>query len=244
GMLVSSDAAAEHGWGLGDTVELTGPDGAVTRNAVRGIYTPQPALGAWIIGDDSYRSLVPALARRDILVLADGAPGVPKHHVRAALTEATDPYLVVQVQDRDEFRGEQARQIDQMLAVLYGLLALAVVIAILGIVNTLALSVVERRREIGMLRAIGTQRAQVRRTVYLESALIAVYGAVVGVVLGLAFGTAFVHALRNEGVDRLSIPWDQPLAMLAGSAVVGVVAALWPAARAARTDPLEAIDEP
>ncbi len=244
GMLVSSEAAAEHGWRPGDTVELTGPDGAVTRNSVRGIYAPQPALGSWIIGADSYRTLVPRLARRDILMLVDGAQGVPKQDVRAALTAATDPYLVVQVQDRDEFRGEQARQIDQMLAVLYGLLALAIVIAILGIVNTLALSVIERRREIGMLRAIGAQRAQVRRTVYLESTLIAVYGAAVGVGLGLAFGAAFVHALRNEGIDRLSIPWDQPLAMLAGSAVVGVIAALWPAARAARTDPLTAIDEP
>src|SRR5699024_2498646 len=134
--------AAEHGWSLGDTVELTGPDGTVTRNLVRGIYEPGPALGAWIVGEESYRALVPPLARRDILVLVDGAPGVPQNQVRAALTEATDPYLVVQVQDRDEFRGEQARQIDQMLAVLYGLLALAVVIAVLGIVNTLALSVV------------------------------------------------------------------------------------------------------
>ncbi len=244
GMLVSTDAAAEHGWHMGDAVELTGPDGTVSRNIVRGTYAPQPALGDWIVGDAAYRALVPELARHDILILVDPAPGVTPGALRTALTEATDPYLVVQVQDRDEFRGAQARQIDQMLAVLYGLLALAIVIAVLGIVNTLALSVVERRREIGMLRAIGMHRAQVRRTVYLESTLIAVYGAVIGVVLGLAFGAAFVHALRNEGIDHLAIPWAQSLAMLVGSAAVGVAAAVWPASRAARTDPLTAIEEP
>ncbi|WP_328825548.1 ABC transporter permease [Tomitella gaofuii] len=244
GMLVSTDAAARHGWNVGDTVELTGPDGTVFRNVVRGTYAPQPALGDWMVGEAAYRALVPELARRDVLMLVDPTPGVTPAAVRESLTSATDPYLVVQVQDRDEFRGAQARQIDQMLAVLYGLLALAIVIAVLGIVNTLALSVVERRREIGMLRAIGTHRAQVRRTVYLESTLIAVYGAVVGVVLGLAFGAAFVHALRNEGIDHLAVPWAQSLAMLAGSAAVGVAAAVWPASRAARTDPLTAIDEP
>ncbi|GAA4817150.1 ABC transporter permease [Tomitella cavernea] len=244
GMLVSTDAAARHGWTVGDAVELTGPDGTVFRNVVRGTYAPQSALGDWVVGESAYHALAPALARRDVLMLVDAAPGVTPAALRESLTAATDPYLVVQVQDRDEFRGAQARQIDQMLAVLYGLLSLAIVIAVLGIVNTLALSVVERRREIGMLRVIGTHRAQVRRTVYIESTLIAVYGAVVGVVLGIAFGAAFVHALRNEGIDRLAIPWVQSLAMLAGAAAVGVAAAVWPASRASRTDPLTAIDEP
>ena len=149
----------------------------------------------------------------------------------------------MQVQDREEFKGAQSQQIDTLLAVLYGLLALAVVIAILGIVNTLALSVVERRREIGMLRAVGMQRAQVRRTIYLESMLIALFGAIVGLALGVAFGWGFVRTLRDEGLDTLTIPWGQLLAMLVGSAVVGVLAALWPAIRAARTPPLEVVTE-
>src|SRR5699024_6077686 len=140
----------------GGTVNLTGPDGSVTENTVRGVYRPQPALGPWIIAEDAYQALIPALARSDILVLVGDAPGADPEDVRAALSAAISPYLAVQVQNRTEFQGEQAAQIDQMLAVLYGLLALAVVIAVLGIVNTLALSVVERRREIGMLRAIGT----------------------------------------------------------------------------------------
>ncbi len=159
------------------------------------------------------------------------------------LATATDPFVVVQVQDREQFKGAQGQQIDMLLSVLYGLLALAVVIAILGIVNTLALSVVERRREIGMLRAVGMQRAQVRRTIYLESVLIAVFGALVGVLLGVVFGWGFVRTLADQGLDQISVPWGQVLAMLIGSGVVGVLAALWPASRAARTKPLEAISD-
>jgi putative ABC transport system permease protein len=148
---------------------------------------------------------------------------------------------VVQVENRSEFKGSVAAQIDQLLALLYGLLGLAIVIAILGIINTLALSVVERRREIGMLRAIGMRRGQVRRTIYVESALIALFGAVVGVALGLTFGALFVHTLREQGLSEISVPWGQAVLFLVLAAIVGVLAALWPAVRAARTPPLAAI---
>ncbi|WP_298443458.1 FtsX-like permease family protein, partial [Gordonia sp. (in: high G+C Gram-positive bacteria)] len=130
-----------------------------------------------------------------------------------------------------------------MMATLYALLGLALVVAVLGIINTLALSVVERRQEIGMLRAIGTSRAQLRRTIYLESTYIAVFGALLGVVLGLAIGLPLVHALKHWGIDSLSVPWSLIVITLVGSAVVGVIAALWPAISAARTKPLEAITE-
>ncbi len=130
-----------------------------------------------------------------------------------------------------------------MLSVLYGLLGLAIVISVLGIINTLALSVVERKREIGMLRAIGAQRKQVRRTIYLESMLIAIFGALLGLVLGITFGALFTHTLRSQGLTVISIPWTQDVIFLVVAGVVGVVAALWPAVRAARTRPLEAIAE-
>jgi putative ABC transport system permease protein len=147
------------------------------------------------------------------------------------------------VENRKEFKGSVAKQIDSLLGLLYGLLGLAIVIAVLGIINTLALSVVERRREIGMLRAVGMRRGQVRRTIYLESALIALFGAIVGVVLGLTFGALFVRTLRDQGLDQISVPWGQAVLFLVISAVVGVLAALWPAVRAARTPPLAAIAE-
>jgi putative ABC transport system permease protein len=175
------------------------------------------------------------------VVLVKAKPGADLTTLRSELETATEKYVVVQVQDREEFKGTQGQQINTLLAILYGLLALAVVIAILGIINTLALSVVERRREIGMLRAVGMQRGQMRRTIYLESVLIAVYGAAVGVVLGIAFGWAFVSTLADQGLDKITIPWGQVVGMLIGSGVVGVLAALWPANRAAKTKPLEAI---
>jgi putative ABC transport system permease protein len=115
------------------------------------------------------------------------------------------------------------------------------VISILGIINTLALSVVERRREIGMLRAIGAQRRQVRRTIRLESLLIALFGAILGLVIGVTFGALFTHTLRSQGLTTISIPWTQVVLFLVIAGVVGVVAALWPAVRAARTKPLAAI---
>jgi putative ABC transport system permease protein len=124
---------------------------------------------------------------------------------------------------------------------LYGLLGLAIVIAVLGIVNTQALSVIERRREIGMLRAIGMQRKQVRRTVYLESLLIASFGAVLGVTLGVAYGVMFARTLHDQGLNVISVPWGQAVLFLLLAGLIGVLAALWPGFRAARTPALEAI---
>jgi len=145
------------------------------------------------------------------------------------------------VQNRDQFKGQIAAQVNGLVGLVYGLLGLAIVIAILGIVNTLALSVVERRREIGMLRAVGMQRKQVRRTIYLESLLIAVFGAALGLVLGIAYGTLFARTLKGQGLSTLSVPWGQSVLFLVVAAIVGVLAALWPGIRAARTRPLEAI---
>jgi putative ABC transport system permease protein len=194
-----------------------------------------------VVSPALYDQVMPVAFRTDVLVLITAAPGADLNLMRADLVKATAPYVVVQVENREEFKGAEGKQIDTMLAILYGLLALAVVIAVLGIVNTLALSVVERRREIGMLRAVGMQRPQVRRTIYLESMLIAVFGAIVGVVLGLGLGVGFLRTLSDLGISTITVPWGQIVLMLIGSGVVGVLAALWPGVRAARTPPLAAI---
>ncbi|WP_338893585.1 ABC transporter permease [Rhodococcus sovatensis] len=242
-MAVSQSASASEGWNLGSVVDMTSVDGQQVPVTVTAIYEDSPLVGDWMISNEVYQAVTPSIVRSDIVVLVGAAPGTDLDTLRTDLETATKPFVVVQVQDREEFKGAQSQQIDTLLAVLYGLLALAVVIAILGIINTLALSVVERRREIGMLRAVGMQRPQVRRTIYLESLLIALFGAIVGLALGIAFGWGFVRTLRDEGLSTLTIPWGQMSAMLVGSAVVGVLAALWPAVRAARTAPLEAISE-
>ena len=110
------------------------------------------------------------------------------------------------VNSGEEYAGQAAGFIDQMLSILYGLLALAVIIAVLGIVNTLTLGVIERRQEIGMLRAVGTQRRQIRTMITLESVQIALFGAVMGILIGLGLGWSFIEILGDEGLDSAQIP--------------------------------------
>jgi putative ABC transport system permease protein len=240
-MLVSKGASDDHNWKLGQHITLDQPGGASRTVTVTGIYADNPLFGNWLVSDQTFRALVPTNKVVQDVGLVKAAPGTDLATLRTNLEQATDPFYVAQVQDRDEFKGQQASQINSLLAILYGLLGLAIVISVLGIINTLALSVVERRREIGMLRAIGTQRAQVRRTIQLESLLIAVFGAVLGLVIGVTFGALFTHTLRDQGLTSITIPWSQDILFLVIAGVVGVLAALWPASRAARTRALEAI---
>ncbi|MEV0295171.1 FtsX-like permease family protein [Nocardia sp. NPDC050710] len=241
-ILVENDEAAEHNWQVGQRLELTTLDkNQKVPVTVAGIFKKTPLLGKMVLSPEVFQEVTPVAFQNNFYVLVKAKPGADLAAMRTNLENSTDQFAVVQVQDREQFKGAQGRQINTMLAILYGLLALAVVIAILGIINTLALSVVERRREIGMLRAVGTMRAQVRRTIYLESMLIAVFGAIVGVLLGIGLGIGFLRTLRDFGIDQISIPWSQLVLVLIASAVVGVLAALWPGIRAARTPPLAAI---
>ncbi|MFI7004843.1 ABC transporter permease [Nocardia sp. NPDC050175] len=240
-ILVSEDEADKRGWQVGQEIAPTSFDGKKVPLTVTGIYRKTPLLGALVVSPVVYKEVVPVNFQSNVVVLVTAKPGANLTELRSDLEKAVEPFPVVQVEDREEFKGAQGKQINTLLAILYGLLALAVVIAILGIVNTLALSVVERRREIGMLRAVGMQRSQVRRTIYLESMLIAVFGAIIGMLLGLGLGVGFLRTLRDLGLDQIAIPWSQLVLVLVSSAVVGVLAALWPAVRAARTPPLAAI---
>ena len=240
-LLVSQKSATENHWQVGGTVLMRTADQQTVRTTVSGIYADNQLLGNWFTSGSLYRELTSSRLLSDEVVLVKAAPGADLAALRTGLERATDPLVVVQVQDREQFKGQQASQINSLLAVLYGLLALAIVIAVLGIINTLALSVVERRREIGMLRAVGVLRPQLRRTIYLESMLIALYGAIVGLLLGVSFGALFVRTLRDQGLGQVSVPVGQVVLMLVLAAAVGVLAALWPAVRAARTPPLAAI---
>jgi putative ABC transport system permease protein len=242
-LLVSQKKADNRGWHLGETVTFTAPDAPAIQERITGIYSQNNLLGPFLASGSVYRQVTPSNEQAAYAVLVNAAPGTSLDELRTQLERATDKYYVVTVEDKDGFKGTIANQVNGLIGLLYGLLGLAIVIAILGIINTLALSVVERRREIGMLRAIGMQRAQVRRTVYLESLLIAVFGAVLGLVLGLSYGSLFTRGLRSAGLDKLSVPIQQSILFLVLAAVVGVLAALWPGIRAARTRPLAAIAE-
>lgn len=174
-----------------------------------------------------------------IYVLRDvgASPSSVLRGIEAALADLP----TVTVKDQAALAAEQRAPVDRMLTIIYALLGLAVVIAILGIINTLALSVIERTREIGLLRAVGLSRRQLRSMLRLESVVIALLGATLGVLLGLGFGVAIQRALASEGFDTLTIPWGQLGLFLVLAAVVGVLAALWPGRRAAKVDILRAI---
>jgi putative ABC transport system permease protein len=142
---------------------------------------------------------------------------------------------------KSEFKGSIANQIDKILNLIYVLLAMALLIALFGIANTLALSVFERTREVGLLRAVGMSRSQVRSTVRWESVLIAMLGTALGTTIGLSFAWTLVHAMKNSDLNRFAIPLHQLGLIILAAAVAAIVAAALPARRAARLDVLKAI---
>jgi putative ABC transport system permease protein len=169
------------------------------------------------------------------------AEGVSPEDARQAVDAAVADLPTITVEDQAEFVADQRSQIDQLLNIVLVLLVLSILIAVLGIVNTLALSVVERTRELGLLRAVGLQRRQLRRMIRIESVVIALYGAVLGVVVGTGFGWALVRALEDQGITEFVLPYGQLLAVLVVAALAGVLAAALPARRAARLDVLQAV---
>ncbi|HJP65517.1 MAG TPA: FtsX-like permease family protein, partial [Actinomycetota bacterium] len=179
--------------------------------------------------------------RLDFVVLANVAPGATPGTSRSALDAVAKDYPNVQVRDQAEVKADQRRQINSLLGLVTALLALAIVIALFGIVNTLALSVFERTRELGLLRAVGMTRRQVRSMIRAESVITSVMGAILGLVVGVFFGFAVVRALSSQGIDTLQVPAVQLVSYVVLAALAGMVAAIWPARRAARLDVLAAI---
>lgn len=178
--------------------------------------------------------------RFDDQIFIDLADGVGIEQGKAAVEQVAETFVGAEVFDQSEFKEQASAQIDQLVRLVFGLLGVAVVIAIFGITNTLSLSVLERTREIGLLRAVGMSRRQVRRSISWEAVLIALLGAILGMALGLFFAWAVVAALDDD-VLRLSIPWGQVAVAVVAAALAGVIAALGPAWRASRKDILGAI---
>ncbi|WP_137656965.1 ABC transporter permease [Bifidobacterium moukalabense] len=161
--------------------------------------------------------------------------------VKRNIKNAVKKYYTISVFDRDEYKSTMSSLIDQVLMILYALLALSIIIAIFGIVNTLALSVSERTREIGLLRAIGTSRGQVRGMLGIEAAVISVFGTVMGLAVGVSAGVVIRAVYASEGLETLAVPWTQLLIFLALSIVVGLVSSISPASRALRQPVLDAV---
>lgn len=168
-------------------------------------------------------------------------PGENLDKLEQRIKKAVKPYYVISVMNRDEYKSTMGSMVDQILLVLYALLALSIVIAIFGIVNTLALSVSERTKEIGLLRAIGTSRGQVRGMLGIEASIIAVFGTVMGMVVGVAAGAVIRAVYEADGLSVLGIPWDQLGVFLVLSILVGLIASVSPASRALKQPVLDAV---
>ncbi|CAM5326650.1 FtsX-like permease family protein OS=Streptomyces alboniger OX=132473 GN=CP975_01870 PE=3 SV=1 [Streptomyces alboniger] len=241
---MDEEFAAEHRVRVGDELPVLFPGGRKATLTV-GALTDQEAPegfgveGGLFLGLGTVEKYVPD--GQDSAVYVNAASGTDPDTLRERLEKALDPYPQVQVRDQADYKELIRRQIAVMLYLVYALLGLAIVIAVLGVVNTLALSVVERTREIGLLRAIGLGRRQLRRMIRLESVVIAVFGAVLGLALGLVWGLAVQQILALQGMRELAFPWPTIVAVVLGSVVVGLAAALLPALRASRMNVLAAI---
>jgi len=157
------------------------------------------------------------------------------------INDIVDNYPGVEIRDEEGLVEEANNQIQVLLNVIYGFLSISIFVALFGITNTLSLSVFERTREIGLMRAIGTYRKQIRRMIFIESSIISIFGAALGTGLGIFFAWSLIQALADEGFDVFAVSWEQTLMWIGISVLAGVIAAILPAIRAARQNILEAI---
>ncbi|MFN7149995.1 MAG: ABC transporter permease, partial [Microthrixaceae bacterium] len=240
-LAVARSTAEARGWELGSPVEVAFIDGTTTTMSVASVYTEVQLAGFMVMPRETWS----AHATRDLdavvaISLADGAdPADATQAIAATASEFGAPAP----QTLDEYADEVAGEINQLLGIVYVLLALSIIIALMGIANTLALSIHERTRELGLLRAIGQTRSQVRAMVRRESVIIALFGTVGGIVLGLflAWGLVRSMAALDMGLTAFSAPVTQLVAIALIGACAGVLAAWRPARRAARMDVLSAI---
>jgi putative ABC transport system permease protein len=248
-ILLHEDPASDLGVEVGDTIEVTFPDNQTPELTVAAIYSDSTILDNWVIDlalwDEHFNRDDLAFVSATISGFSDDLPEQDRQTLLdesgAEVDSVLENYPGVTGENRADFRQSQEDQLDSFLATIQVFLALALVLALVGIANTLALSVFERTREIGLLRAVGMSRRQLRRAVRWEAAIVAVFGALLGIVLGVVFGIAATVAIPDAIVDQISIPVFTLIVYVVVAGVAGIVAAILPARRAGRMDVLEAI---
>ncbi|MCE2735912.1 MAG: FtsX-like permease family protein [Ilumatobacteraceae bacterium] len=240
GILISESLAERDNLKIGSVIPVTFGDGVTRDLTVRALYVHNDLAGDRVISRETFANTT--VSSFDFSIYVTLEKGADNEKVRAELQKAVDEYGQGKLLSRDEYIDEQAGQVNQLLGLIYGLLALSVIIAIVGIIITLLLSVFERQREIGLLRAVGMTRSQVRTTVRWESVITSLLGAVVGILLGLGLGWVIVFALRDQGLTSFQIPVGSTVFIMVMSFVVGVLAAVYPAWRATKVDMLDALN--
>jgi putative ABC transport system permease protein len=238
-ILVDEEELESRGLRIGDMLPMTFARTGDKELRIAGTFAENQLLGNYVVSTATFEENF--TDRLDFIVLARTAPGASQAAARAAVERVTADFPNVEVRDQAEFKQQQEDQVNQILGLVTALLALSIIIALFGIVNTLALSIFERTRELGLLRAVGMSRRQVRSMIRGESVIIAVLGAVLGLVVGMLFGWAVVTDLESQGINEIVIPGGQLLVYVVLAGIAGVVAAVFPARRAARLDVLAAI---
>jgi putative ABC transport system permease protein len=240
GIAVSTQAASDHHLKLGSPITVAYPTTGSKDYTVQVIYSNRA-----ITGGDYVLPLAAAQANfptaLDMAIYLKLAPGVTTIAARPAINRVLAAYPNATLQDQAQYKASQAQSVNQMLNLIYGLLALSVAIALIGIANTLALSIYERTRELGLLRAVGMTRGQLRSSVRAEALVISAFGALEGLLLGVLFGWAIVASMRSLGVSQLAFPVTQLLVVTALAALAGLLAAIAPSRRAARLNILQAV---
>jgi putative ABC transport system permease protein len=239
GIAISTQVAASRHLRIGSPVAVTYPTTGTKTYTVQAIYSVRAVAGDYLLPLAAAEANLPQSL--DIAVYIKLAPGVSASAGRHAIEGVLSSYPNATLMNQDQYKAQQARQVDQLLNLVYGLLALAVVISLIGIANTLALSIYERTRELGLLRAVGMTKGQLRSIIRSEALIISLFGALEGLVLGTLFGWAIVAALHSRGVTQFSFPAVQLLAVTVLAGLAGMVAAIAPSRRAARLDILRAV---
>ncbi len=243
GVFVHEDIMSDEGWVLGDTVSMGLATTGLQEVEIVGVFTENGVVQSnFVVGFDFYEANFEGYGTDVDYVLAiKAAEGVSEEASRTVVETAAADFTNVSVRDQAEYRQSQEDQVNQLLVMFNALLILAVIIAVFGIANTLALSIFERTREIGLLRAVGMNRRQIRRMIRWEAMIVAIIGALLGIVVGLFFGVVVTAALASQGINVLSIPSGQIIGLVIFGAMAGLFAAILPARRAAKLNILDAI---
>jgi putative ABC transport system permease protein len=240
GALVEQDIADSEDLAPGDSLSVETQSGATTELQVLGTYEDPNLLNGIVVSNDALQPILPPGSTGINYIFIKNDDGANAAEVQQRVEDALKAFPIAKVQSNAEFKEEIESQVDQILAIFYALLAMSVIISLFGIVNTLVLSVYERTREIGMLRAIGTTRRQLRRMIRYESVITAVLGALLGVGVGIVFGYVMSSALEDEGLTFV-LPIGSIIVFMIVAMIAGVLAAIFPARRASRLNVLEAL---
>ena len=235
-LLIDTTTANSKHLAVGDVVPVKFAKTGNTTMRIGGVFKANSLIGKYLVGDGFFLTHFANALPIAVLLKTNGSAGVGR-----SVSHALASYPNLKIQTRAQFEKSQQAQVNQLLGLVYALLALAVLIALIGIVNTLMLSVFERTHEIGLLRAVGMKRRQIRAMIRSESVILAVFGAIIGIIVGTGLGIALAWSLKSQGITAIVVPFSSLVVFLILAAVLGLIAAGWPARRAAKLDVLAAI---